>query len=158
MMNIIDCTLRDGGYYNNWDFPKEVVEAYLNAVSAAKIDYVELGLRNFPKKEFLGAYAYTTEDHLNTLELPEGPTYGVMVDAKTILSSDLPVEQAIESLFIPAELSKINLVRVAAHFDEVEKSGPIVKKLKEMGYMVGYNLMQAGGKDSAVIATKLVKL
>ena len=28
-MKILDCTLRDGGYYNNWDFSPEVVTEYL---------------------------------------------------------------------------------------------------------------------------------
>ncbi|CAM8675196.1 aldolase catalytic domain-containing protein [Leclercia sp. M-A074-M] len=153
-MFILDCTLRDGGYYNNWDFSEEVVTAYLKAASDARIDYVELGLRNFPQAGFLGAYAYTTEQHLNTLSLPEGPTYGVMVDAKTILKAPMSIEDAVEKLFVPAKNSKVKLVRVAAHFNEVEYSGPIVKKLKEMGYIVGYNLMQAGGKAADVIANK----
>jgi 4-hydroxy 2-oxovalerate aldolase len=153
-MKILDCTLRDGGYYNNWDFPDEVVVAYLNAVCAAKLDYVELGLRNFPKTIFLGAYAYTTEAHINSLNLPVGPTYGVMLDAKTILESGLSIEDALNTLFIPACDSRIGLVRIAAHFSEVEKSGPIVKHLKDLGYIVGYNLMQAGGKSDELIADK----
>ncbi|MBB1347098.1 aldolase catalytic domain-containing protein [Pseudoalteromonas sp. SG45-2] len=153
-MKILDCTLRDGGYYNNWDFESEVVEAYLNAVSGANIDYVELGLRNFPKEGFLGAYAYTTESHINSLDLPQGPVYGVMVDAKTILESGLSIENAVSKLFVPASESKIGLVRIAAHFHEVEESGLIVKQLKKLGYLVGYNLMQAGGKADDVIAEK----
>ena len=153
-MKILDCTLRDGGYYNNWDFEPEVVDAYLDAVSRAKVDFVELGLRNFPKQGFLGAYAYTTEAHLNTLELPSGPTYGVMVDAKTILESGYDIKESVNRLFVPANESKIDLVRVAAHFHEVENSGRIVKQLKELGYIVGYNLMQAGGKADEVIADK----
>ncbi|WP_022942088.1 aldolase catalytic domain-containing protein [Psychromonas hadalis] len=153
-MNILDCTLRDGGYYNNWDFSPEVVIAYLKSVAEARIEYVELGLRSFPKTGFLGAFAYTTEAFINTLELHEGPTYGVMVDAKTILSSELSIKDAVNALFVPASQSKIGLVRIAAHFGEVEASGPIVNQLKEMGYIVGYNLMQAGGKSAAVIADK----
>lgn len=153
-MFILDCTLRDGGYYNNWDFPEEVVDAYLKAVSEARIDYIELGLRNFPQSGFLGAYAYTTEQHLNSMSLPEGPTYGVMVDAKTILKAPMMVEEAVEKLFVPASESKVQLVRVAAHFNEVERSGPIVKKLKNLGYIVGFNLMQSGGKSDDVIADK----
>lgn len=153
-MKILDCTLRDGGYYNNWDFDYEVVKAYLNSVAEAGIDYVELGLRNFPKEGFLGAFAYTTEDYINSIDLPRGPTYGVMVDAKTILESGFTVEGAIDRLFVPAVKSKLGLVRVAAHFHEVEKSGVIVTRLKELGYKVGFNLMQAGGKSSDVIANK----
>ncbi|QSX28917.1 aldolase catalytic domain-containing protein [Shewanella cyperi] len=153
-MIILDCTLRDGGYYNNWDFEPHVVQEYLSSVAKAKIDYVELGLRCFPKPGFLGAYAYTTEEHLSLLDLPSGPKYGVMVDAKTILSADFPIEEAVEKLFVPASQSKIEFVRIAAHFHEVEHSGPIVKKLKSMGYIVGYNLMQAGGKPASEISDK----
>jgi 4-hydroxy 2-oxovalerate aldolase len=153
-MKILDCTLRDGGYYNNWDFSPVVVEAYLKSMAEANIDYVELGLRNFPKSEFLGAYAYTTEAHINSLNLPEGPIYGVMIDAKTILDSNMTIEDSLNALFIPAAQSKLGLVRVAAHFSEVEQSGPIVKYLKKLGYIVGYNMMQAGGKSDDVIAEK----
>jgi 4-hydroxy 2-oxovalerate aldolase len=153
-MNMLDCTLRDGGYYNNWDFPQNIVKAYLNAVADAGIDYVELGLRSFPKSGFLGAYAYTTEQHLNTLDLPKGPTYGVMVDAKTILSAGMDPVAAVDALFVPREESKVDLVRIAAHFHEVEHSTSMVARLKELGYIVGYNLMQSGGKPSELIAEK----
>lgn len=157
-MKILDCTLRDGGYYNNWDFSPELIEAYLKAVSESKIDYVELGLRNFPQEKFLGAFAYTTEEYLNELHLPEGPIYGVMVDAKTILTSELGIENAIKKLFLPKSESKIGLIRVAAHFDEVEFSGPIVSLLKKMGYIVGFNLMQAGYKPDKTILNKITQV
>ena len=49
-INIIDCTLRDGGYYNNWDFPNNLVNEYLKAVNAAGIKFVELGFRSLNKK------------------------------------------------------------------------------------------------------------
>lgn len=152
--SILDCTLRDGGYYNNWDFDSDVVDAYLKAVANAGIEYVELGLRSFPKEGFLGAFAYTTEEYINSIVLPEGPVYGVMVDAKTILESGLEISGAVDKLFVPAVKSKLRLVRVAAHFHEVEKSGGIVRRLKELGYQVGFNFMQAGGKPNEVIAEK----
>jgi 4-hydroxy 2-oxovalerate aldolase len=154
MFKILDCTLRDGGYYNNWDFDETVVYSYLQAMADSKIDYVELGLRNFSKPGFCGAFAYTTENFLNRLELPIGPTYGVMVDAKTILNSGMSIEDAVDKLFVDASDSKISLVRVAAHFHEVENSGEIIKALKAKGYIVGYNLMQAGGKSAEIIAEK----
>ena len=111
-------------------------------------------MRDFAKQGFLGAFAYTTEEFIDTLKLPVGPTYGVMVDAKTILESGMSVEEAISKLFVPAVQSDLGLVRVAAHFSEVELSEPIVAYLKKLGYIVGFNLMQAGGKDDDVIADK----
>ena len=154
MYKILDCTLRDGGYYNHWDFSPEVVQAYINAMVAANIDYVELGLRNFAQPGFLGAFAYTSEEYLNRLTLPNGPTYGVMIDAKTILNANKPIKDAIDCLFVDCSKSKIDLVRIAAHFHEVEHSADIVTALKDKGYIVGYNLMQAGGKPSQLIAEK----
>ncbi|OCH11928.1 pyruvate carboxyltransferase [Aliivibrio sp. 1S165] len=155
MQKILDCTLRDGGYYNHWDFSSEVVDAYLTAVAKAKIDYVELGLRNYPNAIYSGPFAYTTEEFLATLHLPEGPIYGVMVDAKTILDSGKSVCDSINDLFIPAAESKIALVRVAAHFAEAEQCNEIICLLKDMGYIVGLNLMQAGGKPAELIASKV---
>ena len=44
-INLLDCTLRDGGYYNNWNFPKLLINNYLSAIAETKIDYVEIGFR-----------------------------------------------------------------------------------------------------------------
>lgn len=153
-IKILDCTLRDGGYYNKWDFSEEVFQQYLTAMASANIDYVELGLRSFPKEGFYGAFAYTTEVFLNRVSLPDGPVYGVMVDAKTILNSSLSIVDAIDCLFVDARHSKIGLVRIAAHFAEVESSGEIAQLLKKKGYVVGFNLMQAGGKPDELITEK----
>ena len=43
---ILDCTLRDGGYYNNWDFGHELVDLYLKSMGEASIDVVEIGFRS----------------------------------------------------------------------------------------------------------------
>ena len=63
--NLLDCTLRDGGYYNSWDFPVDVIEAYLVAMKAAQIDVVELGFRFLKNEGFKGGCAYATDEYLN---------------------------------------------------------------------------------------------
>ena len=145
-MKLLDCTLRDGGYYTSWDFPLPLVKRYLNAMVASNIDIVELGLRNFPKDQFLGAHAYTTDDFINSLDVSEKIEISVMVDAKTILSYPGSCDEAIAKLFVERKLSPVDIVRVAAHFTEVENCEEIVNKLKLLGYTVGFNLMQSGGR------------
>ena len=44
-MKILDCTLRDGGYYNTWDFSSDLIHQYLDSMQAAGVDVVELGFR-----------------------------------------------------------------------------------------------------------------
>ena len=31
-VKILDCTLRDGGYYNNWSFNKKFINNYLRTI------------------------------------------------------------------------------------------------------------------------------
>jgi 4-hydroxy 2-oxovalerate aldolase len=150
-VKILDCTLRDGGYYNNWDFSFDLVEAYLEAVALSGIDYVELGLRDFPKKFYCGPFAYTTEKLLNRLSLPSGPEYGVMLNAGSIIAEPGSVQNNVDRLFCEKEASKLSLVRVACHFHEVVIGAEIASILKRKGYLVGLNLMQAEGRTSAEI-------
>ena len=42
-LTLLDCTLRDGGYYTNWNFSSDLVEIYLQTVSKLPISYIELG-------------------------------------------------------------------------------------------------------------------
>ena len=42
-MEILDCTLRDGGYINNWRFGRETIAAILEKLDQAGIDIIECG-------------------------------------------------------------------------------------------------------------------
>ena len=53
--NMLDCTLRDGGYYNNWDFPSKLVNNYLKVMSKVGIKYIEIGFRSFSSITFRGS-------------------------------------------------------------------------------------------------------
>lgn len=43
MIRILDCTLRDGGYVNNWCFGKENIKNILSNLNEANIDIIECG-------------------------------------------------------------------------------------------------------------------
>lgn len=146
-IKILDCTLRDGGYYNKWDFDRNTVDRYLNAMVASSVDVVELGFRSLPKKTFLGPYAYTTDEFLNQLNLPKSLNYSVMINGKEFIKKPNSSQVPIKKLFQFKENSKINLVRIAINFDNVLEAEFIAKDLKDMGYLVGFNMMQAQGKD-----------
>ena len=48
-VKVLDCTLRDGGYVNDWKFGKQVSNGIISNLIAAKIDIVECGfIRNAP--------------------------------------------------------------------------------------------------------------
>ena len=51
---LVDCTLRDGGYYNGWDFSNDLIEEYLQAMALSSVDFVELGFRSLETDGFRG--------------------------------------------------------------------------------------------------------
>lgn len=84
-LKLLDCTLRDGGYYNSWDFDRSLIQEYLYAMDAMAVDYVELGFRGFSKEGFKGACAYTSDNFIRSLDIPDSLKLGVMVNAGDML-------------------------------------------------------------------------
>ena len=146
-LKILDCTLRDGGYYNNWDFDNELVEIYLKSMGDAFIDVVEIGFRSPPKNSFMGPYVYSLDEHLESLPLPKNILIGVMINAKEYIKTPEGPIELVNKLFQPKEKSPVGLVRIAINFDQVTEAEVLAKQLKELGYQVGLNMMQAHGKE-----------
>lgn len=139
-IKLLDCTLRDGGYYNNWDFDSDLVHDYLLCMQSVGIDFVEIGFRSLLKNGFKGAYAYSTDSFLKTLDIPDGLNLGVMINASELLSENARPEEIIEEFF--TESSQVKLVRIAAHLREFKQILPVSQVLKDKGYLVGINIMQ----------------
>ncbi len=155
-LNILDCTLRDGGYYNRWDFSYSIVERYLNAIEESYITHVEIGFRFKDKKSFLGPYAYSSELTLKNLVIPERIKLGVMVNSSDFKTKNVIDKQLFESLFVDKKNSRIQFVRIASHILEIENSLKLSKILKQKGYSVIINVMQSGLYDNSTL-TKISK-
>ena len=141
-IKLLDCTLRDGGYYNNWDFDRALIEDYLRSMAAIAADYVELGFRSFHQNGFRGGCAYTTDSFIRGLDVPDGLKLGVMVNASEIVTHPDGVDAALAKLFSPASDSPVSLVRIPCNVYEFEATLKGCRWLKNQGYTVGINLMQ----------------
>lgn len=149
---VLDCTLRDGGYYNSWNFGNAIVTSYLNAMSQLGVRIVELGLRSLKRDMFAGPNAYTTDDYIRTLNIPAGLTVGVMVNAVELIKPESDLEAILEQLFPePAGISPVQLVRIASHVHEFKAALPACAWLKERGFQVGFNLMQVADRSQAEV-------
>ena len=49
-IKLLDCTIRDGGYLNNWKFEKKVVREVYRASSSTGVDIFEIGFKSSKKK------------------------------------------------------------------------------------------------------------
>jgi 4-hydroxy 2-oxovalerate aldolase len=143
-MKILDVTLRDGGYLNNWAWDFEFMTDLIRAVARCGVDIVELGYRS--PRSIMDKFGRVEgeevecralfDDDISCLPKPDGIEFAVMVDAREYKN------QAITSRFGPAEDSLVDLVRVATTYEDMETAIKCVSELKYAGYKVSFNLMR----------------
>ena len=66
-IKVLDCTIRDGGYLNNWFFDDTFVREMLLALNKSGVDIIEVGWRGTEKyfsKEKYGTWRFSTEEDL----------------------------------------------------------------------------------------------
>ena len=139
---LLDCTLRDGGYYNNWDFNEINIQKYLNLINQTPIKYVELGFRFGEKLKLKGKTAYTDEKLLNHLSIPKNISIGVMVNASDLIGQKKSALNLCKKLFPNLKKSKIKFVRFACHHEEVFLLSDCLKWFKKNQIKVFVNIMQ----------------
>ena len=133
-VKILDCTLRDGGYYTNWNFSAEIVKNYLLAMENLPIDYIEVGYRNLPQEKYYGEFFYcpiSTIDNLN--KLTKTPL-AIILNERDMSISD------IEMLLKPCQ-DKVRMVRMAIDPKNLSSAIQKAKKIKNMGFETAFNVM-----------------
>jgi len=156
-IKLLDCTFRDGGYYNSWDFPPDLIKDYLEAMVSIQVDYIEIGFRLIHNNGFKGGCAFSTDSYINSLNIPKAlkNKIGVMINGVDILSQGnfkSGLYEVLEKLFVAKKQSPVTLVRIACHIDEFERCLPAVIWLKHKGYKVGFNLMQINNVEDSEIS------
>ena len=144
-ISLLDCTIRDGGYLNNWEFSdNEVLDCY-KAVTEAGYDYFEIGFRTNRKLlENKGKWCYSSEEDIDKIyQKYNGCKIVVMAKIGTVTIDD----------FIKKDKSNVTMVRVLlarATLDngiqksyynklDVRKAKTFCQKLIDYGYEVCMN-------------------
>ena len=146
-INLLDCTLRDGGYYNNWDFSIGLIEDYLNALSKSGVKFIELGFRSINSKNYMGACAFTKDSFIKSLKIPKNINIGVMINASEILLNKMTSKEFIKFVIGDEIKSNISFIRFACHFLEVEEILPYLSLLRKYNIKIILNLMQITEKS-----------
>ena len=131
---ILDCTLRDGGYYTNWDFSPAIVDAYIESINQLPIDFIEVGYRNLPEKEYMGEFGYTPASTLEHIRQRSTRKIAIMINEKSVRISDLP------SVLGPIK-GLVDMVRMAVSPDNLDRAVALGREVKGMGFDVAFNMM-----------------
>ena len=135
-IKLLDCTLRDGGYYTDWNFDDTLVEAYAESMENLPIDYVEVGYRSIPLKGYLGQYFYCPEYVLERLKsLMPSKELTIILNEKDIRPKHIK-----EGLLNPCK-SYVSMIRIAIDPINMERAIELAKEVKKAGFKVAFNVM-----------------
>lgn len=129
-MILLDCTLRDGGYLNNWEFSPEFGKSLFASLSNTGIDIIELG---FIYPEGSGGFFKTLT--------PEKVSYLVQ-DANEKANVCVMVDYGKCDYNLPHKSeTEIDLVRVAVHKNNLYQAFELCKQIKSDGYKTSVQMM-----------------
>lgn len=136
-IEVLDCTIRDGGLMNNHQFEDKTVRAVYDACVAAGIDYMEIGYKNskniFDPDEH-GDWKYSDDEAIRRV-IGDNDTalkISVMADAE---KSDYKTD------IIPCAESAIDMIRVATYIHQIPTAIDMLRDAREKGYETCCNIM-----------------
>ena len=143
-MNILDCTLRDGGYYTDWHFDNELVRRLVKTLSNSKVDVIELGYKS-PIKG--GPYRKCNDGFISSVINFDvfHSKLSFMIDAKDYINQP----ELLEDIIKPSGIFQI--CRVAMKKSEIYDSLELIERIQDLGYEVMCNLMQTSILEGANI-------
>ena len=135
----LDCSFRDGGYYNDWSFNLKDINLYLRNISKTNIRYVEIGFR-FCDKKNSGLTAYSNDKFLNKLKYDKKIKIGVMINAADFILNDKIEFSKLNKTF--PNCKNINFIRIAFHYKDLNNVQIICRFFSKFKIEVMLNLMQ----------------
>lgn len=135
-IKVIDCTVRDGGLMNKWQFDDHFVRQVYKAVSASGIDYMEIGYLSsesaFSRDEY-GPWRFCAEKDLRRIigKDEKKLKLSAMADIGRIDFDDIP----------PCSESSLDMVRVACYVHQIDAAVDLAHHCMDKGYEATINLM-----------------
>ena len=150
-IKVLDCTIRDGGICNDWQFGHAHVRKVFEALTASGIDYMEVGYRTkegvFDATK-VGPWRFCKEEDLRQA-VAEGPlTLTTMVDVGRVGPEDIPKRSD----------TLIGGVRIATYAHQMDEALRILDHCLEAGYETFVNVMAVSTLPPDDVDTFLLKL
>ncbi|MBN1820957.1 MAG: aldolase catalytic domain-containing protein [Prolixibacteraceae bacterium] len=135
-IKVMDCTVRDGGLMNKWQFSDDFVKAVYAGCVEAGIDYMEIGYKSSEKafdRNEVGPWKFCHDDDIRRIVGDNNTNLklSAMADIGRIDFDDIP----------PKSESVIDMMRVACYVHQIDKAVALAHHCIEKGYETTINLM-----------------
>lgn len=136
-IKVVDCTLRDGGLVNNFEFSEAFVRDLYKANVAAGVDYMEFGYK--ASKEVFNVDDYGKWKFCDEKDIRE-----IVGDNNTDLKISVMADVGrtdFKKDIIPKSESVIDMIRVATYINTIPAAIEMINYCADMGYEVTINIM-----------------
>lgn len=148
-IKLLDCTLRDGGYINDWNFGYQTTKSIIRKLVESQVDYVEVGfLRNCEYD--IEKTVFNNCEELSHI-LPE--KHGNTVFSAMALHNKYDINK-----LEPYDGKTIDIIRVTFHDYDIDEGLEFIRKAKEKGYKVFCNPINIMGYSDEMILELLKKV
>ena len=124
-IKILDCTLRDGGYVNHWNFGLKTSKTMIERLSKSGINYLEIGF--FQDTNFDSSKTLFSEISQINQFIPTNCSSNIV---GMIIFGNFDIKKIIPK----NEYIKLNSMRVTFKKHETDKVFPYLQKIKDCGY------------------------
>ncbi|TXJ41485.1 hypothetical protein EPJ66_00710 [Brachyspira aalborgi] len=153
-IKILDCTLRDGGFINDWDFGHYAIYNIVNRLIESNIDFLEVGfLHNERDFEINRTITKHTSDFSNIIKIKNKKD--AMILGMIILG-----EADIENVG-NADKTILDGIRIVFKKHNIDKAFELANKIKDKGYKIFLqpaSVTDYSNKEMEYLAKKSISL
>lgn len=150
-VRIVDVTLRDGGYRNNFDFGMEYIRDHVRLIQKAGVDFIEIGYRNGSavKIDGIGRTGLSNNEYIQALrEASPEANLGVIVHAHNITDQDIHDLKALG----------VKLIRFCMNPENLMESVRLATLAKQLGLITTINVVRISSYSAAGLDAILAKI
>lgn len=130
-IKVLDCTLRDGGYVNDWQFGSKNIAKIINNLACSGIDFIECGFYK-TENQVVDKTFYNSLDELVNFDLNKNTKFTLMINYGEVPLENIPIFKECYQNIMFRVVFKKNVRWEALDY---------CKKLIEKGYKVFVNPM-----------------
>ena len=150
-VKVLDCTIRDGGCCNAWQFDKSLVKRTFQALKASGIEYMEIGYQTSE-----GIFDRTTNGPWRFCD--ETDLHDVAESSDMKLTAMLDMGRCSVDMLRPAKDSLVDVLRIATYAKDIDGAIEILEGAQELGYETFCNVMAVSTCSPKEVDAFLLKL
>jgi 3-deoxy-D-manno-octulosonate 8-phosphate phosphatase (KDO 8-P phosphatase) len=136
---VLDCTIRDSGYLNNWNWDYDVVKNFVYYMGEIGVEYCEIGF--LKDEKYVEKDAGIWRNLANNLNIIKKLKQGTKCKIAVMIDIGSSKESYYDVNLLPNQKdSEIDLIRVFAFFKVIDRSINVCNILKDKGYIVSLNI------------------